>query len=364
MSLQRTPLYNAHVSLGAKMVPFAGWEMPVQYSGVVAEHNATRTTAGLFDVSHMGEIFVEGPEAEAALQYLTSNNVSTLEDGKAQYGAILNEKGGVVDDIIVYRYSTSKYLICVNASNADTDFSWFTKHNKHNAKFTNRSAEFGQIAIQGPNTAKIISNIPELKQILDVQYFHFTEVNLGGETIIAARTGYTGEDGFELFIPKAATESVWKLLLEVGAQHGLVPCGLGARDSLRLEACYPLHGHELGIDICALESGLGWVIKFDKGDFIGRSALLDEKEKGVKRALVGFYVTDAGIVREGCKVYSKDGAEIGVTTSGTKTPTINKALGLALVKKDYSKEGSTIFCEVRDKKLACEVVKKPFYKKS
>lgn len=361
--MKTTPLYDMHKALGGKIVTFAGWELPVQYSGVIPEHTATRTKAGLFDVSHMGEIFVTGPEAEQAIQYLTSNNIATLTDGKAQYGAILNPKGGVVDDIIVYRYSKERYLICVNASNADKDFAWFTKHNKHNATFENKSASYGQIALQGPMAKKIVEAIPDMKVLGDLAYFHFKDISVAGVPVIAARTGYTGEDGFEFFIPWNDTVSIWKLLMEAGEQYGVTPCGLGARDSLRLEACYPLHGHELGDEISALESGLGWVIKFDKGEFIGKEALLKEKEQGAKRSLTAFYVTDPGIVRENEKVLDASGKEIGITTSGTKTPTVNRALGLALIDRNYSKAGSSFFVEVRGRKLACEATTKPFYKK-
>ena len=337
--------------------------MPVQYQGVVAEHIATRTKAGLFDVSHMGEIFVTGKEAESAIQALTCNDISKLYDGKAMYSAILNEKGGVVDDIIVYRYSKERFLICVNASNADKDFAWFQAHNKKDATFENKSAEYGQIALQGPAAVSIVKAIPELASAAALEYFHFKDIAVGGVTIIAARTGYTGEDGFEFFIPEKSTASIWNLLLEVGTPLGLVPAGLGARDSLRLEACYPLHGHELGDDILALESGLAWVIKFDKGEFIGKAALLKEKEAGIKRSLVGFYLTDPGIARENASIFDEAGNEIGITTSGTKTPTIQKALGMALVNKANSAIGSKIYIDVRGKKLGGEVVKKPFYAK-
>ena len=269
----------------------------------------------------------------------------------------------MVDDIIIYRYSPEKYLVCVNASNADKDFAWFTSHNKHNAKFENLSDAYGQIAIQGPQAARIMDAFPGGKSATSLGYFHFAEIQLLGATVIVARTGYTGEDGFELFTPKEKTSDIWNALLETGASFGLVPCGLGARDSLRLEACYPLHGHELGDDISAYESGLGWIVKLDKGEFFGRDALKKEKEMGSKRALVGFFVTDPGIVRENERVFSEDDREIGRTTSGTKTPTINRALGLALVEKEFSKPGTKIKAEVRGRKLLCEVVKKPFYTK-
>jgi aminomethyltransferase len=360
---KRTPLYSRHQELGGKIVSFAGWELPVQYTGVIPEHTATRTKAGLFDVSHMGEVFVTGPEATESLQYLTCNDVTKLTDGKAQYSAILNEKGGVVDDIIIYRYAADNYLVCVNASNADKDFEWLKSHNKHNATYTNKSAEYGQVALQGPNAVKIVESIPELKSAANLEYFSFADIKLGQDTIICARTGYTGEDGFEFFVPAKSTVSFWNLLLEAGSNFGLVPCGLGARDSLRLEACYPLHGHELGEDISALESGLAWIVKFSKGDFIGKSALEVQKNSGIPRILVGFEVLDSGIARENLEIFSSDGKKIGITTSGTKTPTIQKSIGMALVNKEYSAVGTEIFIEVRGKRLKTLVAKKPFYKK-
>lgn len=362
-NLQRTPLYNRHVELGGKIVPFAGWELPVQYSGVIAEHQAVRERAGLFDVSHMGEVFVTGPEAEKAIDFLTCNDVKTLTDGKAQYSAIINEHGGVVDDIIVYRYSPRKYLICVNASNSDKDFQWFLDHNRFDAEFTNKSSRYGQIALQGPRAVKILSSISGLGDIGNLQYFHFQTRDVLGVEVIIARTGYTGEDGYELFVPWDKTTTIWDALLEAGIPHGLIPAGLGARDSLRLEACLPLHGHELGDDISAYESGLGWIVKLNKGEFVGKDALSRQRTAGPARSLVGFFVEDAGIVRHGDKIFSASGEEIGITTSGTKTPTVNRALGLGLVKSAFAKEGGELFAEVRGRKLRCQIVKRPFYKR-
>ena len=359
--LKRTPLFEEHQRLGGKIVGFAGWELPVQYSGVIAEHNAVRSAAGLFDVSHMGEIFVRGPQAEAAINALTCNDVSKLSDGKAHYSAITNERGGVVDDIIVYRYNPQLYLICVNASNSDCDFEWFTKHNRFDAQFENKSSEFGQIALQGPQAEKILSLLePKVKSL---EYFHFFESEVAGVPAIIARTGYTGEDGFELFVPAALTAQLWRKLLEIGAPHGLIACGLGARDSLRLEACYPLHGHELSQDISAIESGIGWVVKLDKGDFTGREPLARERANGAARALIGFFVEDAGIVRENEKLFNAAGEQIGYSTSGTKTPSVGRALGMALVRKEYSAIGTEFFAEVRGRRLRCKVVKRPFYSK-
>lgn len=361
MHMKKTPLYNNHVALGGKIVPFAGWELPVQYAGVIPEHHATRTQAGLFDVSHMGEIFVTGKEAETAIQFLTCNDLSKIVDGQAQYSALLNENGGVVDDIIVYRYNPKRYLICVNASNADIDFEWMKSHNKFDCVIENRSADFGQIALQGPKAETILTKILSLSKAKELKYFHFGDFEVLGSPVIVARTGYTGEDGFEIFVPQESTAKVWELLLEAGKDEGLQPCGLGARDSLRLEACYPLHGHELNPDINALHSGLGWIIKPDKGDFIGKRAIMAEKEKGVTKQLVAFEVIEPGIVRENAAVSDKDGTTIGHTTSGTKTPTLNKAVGLAIIDKKFAALETVLFCEVRGRKLKCKIVKKPLY---
>lgn len=362
--LKRTPLYDAHVALGAKMVPFAGWEMPVQYTGVIPEHRAVRTQAGLFDVSHMGEIFVTGAEAERALNYLTCNDVTKLADGRAQYSAIINEQGGVVDDIIIYRYNARRYLVCVNASNADQDFAWFSKHNRFDAEFVNRSPEYGQIALQGPRAVEILRLLKGASHCDSLAYFSFQDFVIEDVPVVVARTGYTGEDGFELFIPWKNTPKLWAQLLAVGTPHGLLPIGLGARDSLRLEACYPLHGHELAPDVSALESGLGWVIKFDKGDFLGKEALMRWKTQPYRRSLAGFFLDDAGIARQGDKVFDGSGKECGVVTSGTKTPTLNIALGLALIEQSQTTMDNKLEIEVRGRRLKAHVVKKPFYKRS
>ncbi len=356
-NLKRTPLYEAHVALNGKIVPFAGWELPVQYSGLIQEHNAVRTKAGIFDVSHMGEITVKGSEAEKYLQYLTCNDVSTLENGKAQYSALLNEEGGVIDDIIIYRKNAHDYLVCVNASNADKDFDWIKKNNKFDCEVLNVSNSFGQIALQGPEAVNLFEKVFNVN-ISDLKYFYFKELNLLNVSVIVARTGYTGEDGVELFVPAESTRKIWDKLTE---NSNITPCGLGARDSLRLEAAYPLHGHELGEDIISLESGLGWITKFKKGDFIGSKALLNAKENGLKRSLIGFEITDQGIARHGDKVENSSGEEIGFITSGTKTPTVNKSIGLALVNKAETEIGKNISLVVRGRKLNGKIIKTPFY---
>ncbi len=363
--MKRTPLYEEHLRLGGKMVEFAGWEMPVQYSGVVAEHVAVRERVGLFDVSHMGEIWVTGASAERALDLLTCNRVSALYDGKAQYSAILNEQGGVIDDIIIYRFSSERYLLCVNASNADRDFEWLVARNTTDAVFTNVSTEYGQIAVQGPRAIELLAPLVRSCDLTQVKSFHFIETELLGTNVIIARTGYTGEDGVEIFVPAAKTADLWRLLLEHGEPYGVVPCGLGARDSLRLEAALPLHGHELAADISALESGLGWIIKFDKGEFVGRDELLKQRERGPKRKLVGLFLTEAGIARQGDTVDAADGrGTIGMVTSGTKTPTVQRALALALVDSAMSTVDTKVVCVVRGRTISAVVVPLPFYRRT
>lgn len=363
--MKRTPLYDEHVRLGGKMVEFAGWEMPVQYSGVVAEHVAVRERVGLFDVSHMGEIWVTGADAERAVDLLTCNRVAALYDGKAQYSALLNEDGGVIDDIIVYRFSKERFLLCVNASNADRDFEWMVSHNTTDAAITNASAEYGQIAVQGPRAIELLAPLVRSCELAEVKSFHFIETELLGTKVIIARTGYTGEDGVEVFVPSERTVDIWRLLLEHGEPYGVLPCGLGARDSLRLEAALPLHGHELAPDISALESGLGWIVKFDKGDFIGREALLKEREFGSRRKLVGLFLTEAGIARQGdVIVTSAAGDEVGVVTSGTKTPTVRRALAMAFVDSRHTALDSKVACAVRGRTIGATVVSLPFYRRA
>ncbi len=372
--LRRTPLYEEHLSLGAKMVPFAGWEMPVQFTGVIAEHQAVRTHCGIFDVSHMGEVFFEGAEAEAALQHLTCNDLSRLGDGQAQYSAILNPAGGVVDDVIIYRLNSEHFLVCVNASNAERDYAWFCDHNRHDVEIRNDSSKFGQIAVQGPRAAEITNQLLFLsgltkpgaigaQELSDLKPFEFLAREYEGAVIYIARTGYTGEDGFEIFCPTELTTPLWKTFVE--SSHGVIPAGLGARDSLRLEVCYPLHGHELSEDISALESGLGWIVKFEKKcDFIGREALEKEKEGGIKRKLVGFEVLDNGIAREGSEIFVDGSEQVGFVTSGTKTPTVGKAIGMALVDRQYTELDTELTIQVRSRGLKARIVKKPFYKRS
>lgn len=350
--LKYTPLYHEHVSLGAKIVPFAGWAMPVLYRGLIAEHSAVRTDIGLFDVSHMGEILVVGKDSEKFLDYVTCNKITSLYDGKAQYNAMLNETGGVVDDIIVYRFTQEKFMLCVNASNIEKDFEWLKRKS---AQFTvtleNQSDAWGLIALQGPHSGSVLSRFVSG----DIKRFHFIEAQLFGVDTLIARTGYTGEDGYEIFAPSSRVTHLWRELIK----FGITPCGLGARDTLRLEAAYPLYGHELRDEWLANECGIGWIVKLDKPDFIGKKALSSE----LKNTLVGIELTEPGIAREGYKIFSEEGSEIGLVTSGTKTPTTHKAIAMAHLEISLSEPGSIILVEVRGKKLKARIVELPFYKK-
>jgi aminomethyltransferase len=313
----------------------------------------------------MGEIWITGSDALAALEHLTCNKVAALYDGKAQYSALLNQQGGVVDDIIIYRFNSERYLLCVNASNADKDFEWIKANNPTSATVTNESAEWGQIAVQGPRAIELVAPLVREHDISSLKSFHFVESAILGSSVIVARTGYTGEDGVELFVRTDNVANVWRLLLEHGASYGVLACGLGARDSLRLEAALPLHGHELAEDITALESGLGWIVKLDKGDFIGRDALMQQQQSRVPRKLVGFVLDEAGIARQGDIVKSAMGdVEVGVVTSGTKTPTVNKALGMALVAGSSGALDAELKVLVRGRSIAAHVVPLPFYKRS
>ena len=357
-NLKHTPLHDLHVKLGARMVDFAGWHMPVQYQGVIEEHEGVRKKVGLFDVSHMGEIFFRGPKALESLQWLTTNDVSKLENGQAHYSLLPNEQGGLVDDIIVYCVEkNATYLVCVNASNADKDFEWMKAHNK-GAEIKNESAAWSQIAVQGPKAVELTARLlgPEVK---DIKYFEFHSAKKNGHTWYVARTGYTGEDGYEVFLPNSDAPGFWNELLEKGRDLGVTPVGLGARDTLRTEMKYSLYGHEITSSTSALEAGLGWVIKFQKGDFIGRQAL--EGQKGqLKNKLVGFKMLDKGIPRPDYPLISLDNVEIGKVTSGTHSPTLKEAIGIGYVRSEWSEPGKEFFVQIRGRNVRAHVVKTPF----
>jgi glycine cleavage system T protein (aminomethyltransferase) len=355
----RTPLYDAHVKAGARMVEFAGFDMPVQYEGVLEEHAAVRSDVGIFDVSHMGEVTLEGARALETAQKLVTNDLSKCKDGQAQYSALCNEKGGVIDDIIVYRFSPQRLFVCVNASGREKDFEWMRAHAGQDVSVGQRSDDWAQIAIQGPNAPKLVDSLCEPK-VLDLAYYHFREATVAGvRGCIVARTGYTGEDGFEVFVPPSGARKLWDTLVERGAR----PCGLGARDSLRLEVAYRLYGNDMDEEHTPLEAGLGWIVKLDKkGGFVGSEALVRQKQQGLSRKLVGFKLTGKGIARHGYPAL-KEGKRVGEVTSGTMSPVLKEPIGLAYVPAALSKEGSAFDVEIRGKPVAAQVVKTPFVEK-
>jgi aminomethyltransferase len=363
--LKKTPLNAAHQRLRARMVEFGGWQMPVQYAGVIDEHLAVRGAAGLFDVSHMGEIEVRGAGALAFLQELTINDVARLSNGQVQYSAICFPHGGVVDDLTIYRIDHNHYLLCVNAANTETDFAWIEQvlqdGNFAEVTVRNVSEEFAQLALQGPASPAILARLTETK-LERIPYYHFYEGLVAGVPTIISRTGYTGEDGFELYLPPEAAEMVWEALLSAGGPDGLVPAGLGARDTLRLEMKFALYGHELTPEISPLEAGLGWITCLDKPSFIGREALLLQKETGLVRRLVPFSLQEAGVPRAGYPVFA-DGREVGMVTSGTMSPSLRIGIGLALVQRQYAAFGTPLGIGIRQRQAAAQVVKGPFVQK-
>ncbi len=362
-NLKKTPLNEVHRNSGGKMVDFGGWDMPVQYTaGVIAEHLATREKAGLFDVSHMGEIWVEGEDAIKFVNRITTNDVTKLVDGQAHYSALPNADGGVVDDLLVYRFDQDKLLLVVNASTTEKDWDWITSQVQgENITLTNASADYCQIAVQGPKALEIAQKFTE-ENLSEIKYYHFTVGKFDGVDAIISRTGYTGEDGFEVYASAEKAEQIWNNLLEAGAEFGILPCGLAARNTLRLESAMSLYGHELSDEISPLEAGLGWICKINKGEFTGREHLVKLKEDGLKRKLVGFELTDKGIARDEMDVYIND-EKVGVVTSGSPAPFLKKNIGLAFVPAEFAKIGQEIKIDVRGKHLAAVVVPTPFYKR-
>ena len=361
--LKRTPLYPVYQELGAKTVDFGGFEMPVQFSGIIAEHEAVRTAAGLFDVSHMGEFSVQGTRAKGFIRRLVTNDVTKLEPGMAMYSPMTYPDGGTVDDLLVYCVSPEEFTIVVNASNIDKDFAWMQAQMQSGEDVTliNRSSEIALLALQGPNAEKILQPLVDV-DLSQISFYRFTSSRIDGTEGIVSRTGYTGEDGFELYVPSAGAITLWHALMESGSAMGLIPCGLGARDTLRLEAKLPLYGHELTDTITPLEAGLSMFVKLESGDFIGRDALLAQKTDGVKRKIVGLKMIDKGIPRAGYTVLSAD-KEVGTVTSGTMSPTLKYPIALAIVDSDCAQIGAKLMIDVRGKRLAAEVVKTPFYRR-
>lgn len=365
---RKTALNAAHRALGAKMVNFAGWDMPVEYSGppagragIIPEHRAVRTAAGLFDVSHMGEIEIRGRQALDLVQQATCNDAGKLSVGQAQYSALLTERGTFVDDLVVHKLSDAHYLLCVNAANREKDFEHIRRQNRFEAEVQNTSDDYTQLALQGPKAAEILAPLTSV-ELAKLKSFRFVHGPVCGVECLLARTGYTGEDGFELYFDPGDSEKVWTALLEAGRKHGLVPCGLGARNTLRLEVCYPLYGHELDEDTTVWEANLGWICKLNKGEFTGRPALLAQKEKGVERKLAGFEMRERGIARDGYPVLI-GGREIGRVTSGSPAPFLQKNIGLTYVPVEKSGAGTRLAIQIRGQPVAAEIVPTPFYQR-
>ena len=356
-NLKRTPLYASHIEAGGKMVPFGGWEMPVQYSGILAEHTAVRERVGLFDISHMGEFLVAGPNAERALNGLLTNDVSKLVVGQAQYTLMCNHLGGVVDDLIVYRLEPSVYLVIVNAGNIEKDFVWMSAEATVSAVIENQSDRFAALALQGPAASKLFDFSATLP------HFHIQRHTVFGKECWVARTGYTGEDGFELFCEAADAPDLWRKLLAKGKEFGIQPCGLGARDTLRLEMCYPLHGNDLNDETTPMEAGLGKFVSFDKGAFIGSDVLVEQKVKGVGRKLVAFTMAEKSPPPRPHYAILAGGHKVGEITSGTQSPTLGIGVGMGYVETSVASVGAPIEIEIRGKKFPAIIQKKPILKK-
>jgi len=356
--LKRTPLHAAHVAAGARMVPFGGWDMPVQYTGILEEHRTVRGAVGLFDVSHMGEFECEGPAALAALQSVTTNDVAALEIGQVQYSAFCYPSGTIVDDLTVYRLAADRYMVTVNASNIDKDYAWVTDHAKA-ARWRNVSELTGLVAVQGPKAEALVGRLAD-QDVTKIRYYRFARGAVAGVAALISRTGYTGEDGFELYAAAGDTPRLWTALLEAGRADGVAPIGLGARDTLRLEMKYALYGSDIDETTNALEAGLGWVVKPAKGDFIGRDALEKIRAEGVRRRLIGIEMVDKAIARHGYPV-RKDGREVGIVTSGSYGPSVDKDIGMAYAETALASIGTELAIEIRGQAKAARVVKTPFH---
>jgi len=360
--LKRTPLYDLHKELGAKLVAFAGYEMPVQYEGIIAEHLNVRENAGLFDVSHMGEAFIKGDKAEAFLQTLTTNDLSKISVGQAQYSMMLQEDGGVIDDLIIYKLSQNEFLLILNASNKEKDVNWLKSHLTDGVEIDDQSEEMALIALQGPKSEEVLNALTPLI-LSDLKYFHFTRGEVAGKNVLLARTGYTGEKGFELCVPNKDAKAIWQAIMEAGKPFGLKPVGLGARDTLRLEMGLSLYGHEIEKDINPLEAGLGWVVKLSKADFIGKKACAQVKENP-KRKLVGLKLEGKLIPRQGYDVVNDKDEKVGTICSGTLSPSLNYPIATALVDIKYAGPEEEIFVKIRNRTIQANRQKPPFLPKN
>jgi len=359
--LQRIPLHDLHVSLGGKMVPFAGFEMPVQYAGLIQEHLAVRNGVGVFDVSHMGEFYVRGENALDLLQLVTTNDVAALHDGKVQYSCLTNDRGGIVDDLLVYRRSATEYYLVVNASNIRKDWDWLNRHNTFGAELFDRSDKLCLFAVQGPKALPTLRKLTDL-DLGNMAYYTFAFGTVAGvPDVLVSATGYTGAGGFEVYVPNERAEAVWKAIFEAGAEFGIVPAGLGARDTLRTEMGYCLYGHDIDDTTSPIEAGLGWITKFTK-NFIYSDFHRQLKENGVARKLVGFAMVDRGIPRQHYEIMDATGNIVGEVTSGTQSPSLGKGIGMGYVQTGFSQPGTEIYVNIRSKYLKAVVVKMPFVK--
>lgn len=360
--MKRTPLYQEHVNLGGKLIDFGGWELPVQYCGIIEEHNSTRNAAGLFDVSHMGEIFVEGKDSKEFIQKLITNDISKTRDYQVVYSPMCYPDGGVVDDLLVYKFNENTFLLVVNASNTDKDYEWIKNQVFGDVEITNVSNNYAQLAIQGPNAEAILQKLTDFN-LSEIKFFNFRDnVNIQGIKALVSRTGYTGEDGFEIYLEASKSPEVWRAIIKEGQEFGLVPVGLGARDTLRLEAGLPLYGQEISNTITPIEAGLGWFVKLQKEDFIGKEAIIAIENSNTKRRLVGFEMIDRGIPRSHYEVFLED-KNIGFVTSGTFLPTFKKNMGLALVESQYANANLEFDVIIRNKPVKAAIIPTPFYSK-
>ena len=359
--MKTTALTQKHIDLGAKMVPFAGYNMPVQYQGVTVEHLNVREKVGVFDVSHMGEFFIEGSNALDLIQRLTSNDVSSLVDGQVQYSCMPNLKGGIVDDLLVYRFNAEKYMLVVNASNIEKDWNWINKFNINKAIISNLSNDYSLLAVQGPKALQALQSLTSL-DLSALKYYTFALADFCGfKDVIISATGYTGAGGFEIYFPNKIAETIWESILESGKSYGIQPIGLAARDTLRLEMGFCLYGNDINDETSPIEAGLTWITKFNN-NFNYSKELQLQKENGVHRKRVGFEILHRGIARSGYKIFNKKDEEIGFVTSGTMSPSLQKSIGMGYVNSKYSKIDTYIYIEIRNKKIKAQVTKLPFYK--
>ncbi len=357
--LKTTPLYQVHKDLGARLVPFAGWHMPIQYAGVMEEHRCVREKVGIFDVSHMGEVEIQGPGALALLQKTLTNDLGKMQDNSILYSVMCYENGGIVDDLIVHRFSENHYFLCINAANTDKDFNWIRENaSSFDVEVKNTSLDTAQIAVQGRHAEALLQPLSE-DPLAEIRYFHFKQGKIHGRDCIIARTGYTGEDGFELYTRSEDADPLFRKILDLGQPYGIQPAGLGARDTLRMEMGYALYGNDITADTTPLEAGMGWVVKLRKDGFNGKAVLQKQKEEGVKRKLVGLRLTERGVPRPHYPILS-DHQTVGELTSGTFSPTLNTGIGLGYVSVDHSRPGTGVQLKIRDQAVPGEVVKPPF----